>query len=99
MLGIALSSNLYQAYFSMALIAIGLGLFLPTIASLIIGSVSVERRGWVLGVNQSVSALSRILGPAIAGILFEFIGKDSPYIFGFIILLVTILFYKKIFIK
>ena len=99
MLGIAVSSNIYQAYFSMALIAIGLGLFLPTIASLIVGSVSVERRGWVLGVNQSVSALSRILGPAIAGILFEFIGKDSPYIFGFIILLVTILFYKKIFIK
>ena len=92
MLGVALTYNIYQIYFALVFIAVGLGLFMPTISSLIIEIVSSDRRGWVLGVNQSVSSMSRIIGPIIAGILFEFIGKDIPYIFGFIVLLIVLLF-------
>ena len=87
MLSVSISYLNYHDYFSMALIAFGLGLFMPTISTLIVNIVSEDRRGWILGVNQSVSSLARIIGPAIAGILFEFYGKNSPYIFGSLILL------------
>ena len=87
MLSVSISYLNYHAYFSMALIAFGLGLFMPTISTLIVNIVSEDRRGWILGVNQSVSSLARIIGPAIAGVLFEFYGKNSPYIFGSFILL------------
>ena len=86
MLSVSISYLNYHAYFSMALIAFGLGLFMPTISTLIVNIVTEDRRGWVLGVNQSVSSLARIIGPAMAGVLFEFYGKNSPYIFGSIIL-------------
>ena len=87
MLSVSISYLNYHDYFSMALIAFGLGLFMPTISTLIVNIVSEDRRGWILGVNQSVSSLARIIGPAIAGVLFEFYGKNSPYIFGSLILL------------
>ena len=93
MLSVAISYLNYHAYISMLLIAFGLGFFLPTISTLIVNIVSEDRRGWVLGVNQSVSSLSRIIGPAIAGFLFEFYGKNSPYIFGSIILILFLLIF------
>ena len=95
MLSIAISYLNYHAYLSMSLIAFGLGLFLPTISTLVVNIVSEDRRGWVLGVNQSVSSLSRIIGPAIAGFLFEFYGKNSPYICGFFILVIFLLIFKN----
>ena len=98
MLSVAISYLNYHAYISMSLIAFGLGFFLPTISTLIVNIVSEDRRGWVLGVNQSVSSLSRIIGPAIAGFLFEFYGKNSPYIFGSIILILFLLIFRN-FIK
>ena len=98
MLSVAISYFNYHAYISMSLIAFGLGFFLPTISTLIVNIVSEDRRGWVLGVNQSVSSLSRIIGPAIAGFLFEFYGKNSPYIFGSIILILFLLIFRN-FIK
>ena len=98
MLSVAISYLNYHAYISMSLIAFGLGFFLPTISTLIVNIVTEDRRGWVLGVNQSVSSLSRIIGPAIAGFLFEFYGKNSPYIFGSIILILFLLIFRN-FIK
>ena len=98
MLGITISHIHYHAYFSMALIAFGLGLFMPTISTLIANIVSEQRRGWVLGVSQSVSSLARIIGPAMAGIFFELLGKNSPYIIGGLFLLVILYFFKN-FIK
>ena len=98
MLSVAISYLNYHAYISMSLIAFGLGFFLPTISTLIVNIVSEDRRGWVLGVNQSVSSLSRIIGPAIAGFLFEFYGKNRPYIFGSIILILFLLIFRN-FIK
>jgi MFS family permease len=79
----------------MALIAFGLGVFMPTISTLIVNIVSEQRRGWVLGVSQSVSSLARIIGPAIAGIFFELIGKNSPYIIGGLSLLLILIMFRS----
>ncbi|MBF87075.1 MAG: hypothetical protein CMJ14_03635 [Pelagibacterales bacterium] len=99
MFGVSMTYSVIHVYIALTFIAVGLGLFMPTISSLIVNLVAEDRRGWVLGVNQSVSSISRIFGPLIAGILFEAYGKNMPYFFGAFILLLTMIFYKKIFIK
>jgi DHA1 family tetracycline resistance protein-like MFS transporter len=97
MISVALSYMQIHAYLSMALIAFGLGLFMPTISTLIVNIVSEDRRGWVLGVTQSSSSLARIIGPAFAGVFFELLGKNSPYIIGgLLLLLIVILFNSSI---
>ena len=98
MLCVSISFMSYHAYISMAFIAFGLGFFMPTISTLIVNIVSEERRGWVLGVSQSVSSLARIIGPAMAGILFELYGKNTPFISGSLILLLFLLIFRN-FIK
>ena len=95
MISVALSYMQYHAYLSMAFIAFGLGLFMPTISTLIVNIVSEQRRGWVLGVSQSASSLARIIGPAIAGIFFELIGKNSPYIIGGLSLLLILIMFRS----
>ena len=96
-ISVALSYMQIHAYLSMALIAFGLGLFMPTISTLIVNIVSEDRRGWVLGVTQSSSSLARIIGPALAGVFFELLGKNSPYIIGgLLLLLIVILFNSSI---
>jgi MFS transporter, DHA1 family, tetracycline resistance protein len=64
------------------LLALGMGLLNPAITSLISQQAAVDERGGILGVSQSASSLSRILGPAAAGPLFASWGRDAPYYVG-----------------
>ena len=96
MISVALSYMQFHAYLSMALIAFGLGFFMPTISTLLVNIVSEQRRGWVLGVSQSVSSLARIIGPATAGVFFELLGKNSPYIIGGASLLLIFIMFKNL---
>jgi MFS transporter, DHA1 family, tetracycline resistance protein len=95
MISVALSYMQFHAYVSMALIAFGLGFFMPTISTLLVNIVSEQRRGWVIGVSQSASSLARIIGPATAGIFFELLGKNSPYIIGGVSLLVILIIFNN----
>jgi MFS transporter, DHA1 family, tetracycline resistance protein len=61
------------------LLAFGMGLLSPAINSLISKEASSDERGGILGVAQSASSLSRILGPEVAGKLFDVYGRDAPY--------------------
>ena len=65
-----------------ALLALGMGLLNPSISSLISQQADIDERGGVLGVSQSASSLSRIVGPAAAGPLFEGWGRGAPYYVG-----------------
>jgi DHA1 family tetracycline resistance protein-like MFS transporter len=64
------------------LLALGMGLLNPSITSLISRQAAADERGGILGVSQSASSLSRILGPAVAGPLFQRFGRDAPYYAG-----------------
>jgi MFS family permease len=79
----------------MLMIACGLGLFLPTSSALIINMVDEEKKGWVLGVTQSISSLARIVGPGLAGLFFENIGRNSPYIIGGVFIIIVGIIFKK----
>lgn len=52
-------------------LAIGSGLTNPSLSSLISQSVDKGEQGEALGMAQSISALGRVIGPSIAGVLFE----------------------------
>jgi MFS family permease len=60
------------------LLATGAGLTQPSLNGLISGSVSGSDQGEILGMSQSLSALGRVIGPSLAGLLFE-ISKGLPF--------------------
>ena len=63
-------------------LAIGIGLAQPSVNSLISRCAGAEEQGEVMGLAQSVGSLSRVLGPLIAGALFEAFGRNSPFFWG-----------------
>jgi multidrug resistance protein len=67
---------------SLGFLVVGQGLAVPTLAALVAGRARDDRRGAALGVQQSASALARIVGPAIGGLLFQYVGVAAPYVVG-----------------
>lgn len=63
----------------MGLVALGSGLFNPSISSLVSLRADPERQGAAMGAFQAMSSLGRILGPAIGGLLFTVQGPSAPY--------------------
>ena len=67
---------------ALLLLTAGQGLVQTTMASALVGAVDAGRRGRVLGAQQSVSALARIIGPAAAGALLGDAASGAAYLFG-----------------
>jgi DHA1 family tetracycline resistance protein-like MFS transporter len=63
-------------------LALGMGLMQPSLNSLISRRAGREEQGEVMGVSQSVGSLSRVLGPAAAGVFFGEFGRNAPYFWG-----------------
>jgi multidrug resistance protein len=63
-------------------LSIGTGLFQPTILSLISEVTSEKEQGVTLGINQSMSAFARMLGPLWGGFAFEYLGYQFPFLTG-----------------
>ena len=72
---------------TLAPLAIGLSLATPTLNSLLTHASSDEAYGHVLGLSQSVAALARVLGPLVAGFIFDYIGVPAPFLFASLLLL------------
>jgi multidrug resistance protein len=64
------------------ILSIGTGIFQPTVLSLISEVTPDDEQGVTLGVNQSVSAMARVLGPLWGGFAFEFLGYPFPFLTG-----------------
>ncbi len=80
-------------------LSIGTGIFQPTVLSLISEVTPEDEQGVTLGVNQSVSAMARVLGPLWGGFAFEFLGYPFPFLTGaaftLIIFIVTLFYIPK----
>ena len=63
----------------LALLAVGFGGTLPSLVSLLSRFAPEELQGGSLGVGQSAGALARIVGPFVAGVLWDTLGSSSPY--------------------
>ena len=72
-------------------LAIGMGAMQPSLNSLISRRAGAEEQGEVMGVAQSVGSLSRVLGPIMAGALFESFGRNSPFLWGAVLVAAALL--------
>ncbi len=67
---------------ALALLVLGQGMATPTINALVADRARRGQRGQALGVQQSAGALARIVGPIVAGVLFQQVGIPAPYLVG-----------------
>jgi DHA1 family tetracycline resistance protein-like MFS transporter len=77
-----LARNLALLLPSVSGLALGMGLVQPSLNSLISRRAGSEEQGEVLGVSQSVGSLSRVIGPAAAGIFFAGFGRSAAFYWG-----------------
>jgi len=72
MIPVIVKTGVYNHMLILAVfLAIGTGIYNPSQSSLVSRSVPADQQGGILGLNQSMSALGRVLGPALSGVFFE----------------------------
>lgn len=69
----------------------GTGLLQPTILSMISKFSPDKEQGAILGLNTSMSALARVLGPLWGGFSYQFFGYEAPFITGAIFTFISFL--------
>jgi DHA1 family tetracycline resistance protein-like MFS transporter len=72
---------------AMALLAVGQSVTNPSIQSLVSRVAPPDWKGGVLGAAQGAASIGRITGPLWAGMLFERVGHDWPFLGGALLLL------------
>jgi MFS family permease len=90
------SAHLPFLLLSLFFLAFGSGLNNPTTLSLISQNTPNNEQGAVLGVNQSLSALARFIGPVWGGFVYEKLGYQYPFFTGGIFMLFLTIFSIKI---
>jgi MFS family permease len=73
-----LGAGMDRSILLLALTVFGQALALPNISALISRTTSPDRQGAMLGLNMSVGAFSRAIGPVMGGALFSIVGADAP---------------------
>ncbi len=89
--GLAAFPGLFAIGLSMPLLSVGGGVAVPAIIALLTFASPPNTRGGVIGLNQSASALGNILGPLLAGFLFDAVSPDAPIIAAAVIMTITCL--------
>jgi MFS family permease len=77
--GVAFVPSGAWLYLCSTLIALGVGLCMPTLRGLISKGVSQQEQGRTLGGMQALASLGLVLGPLWAGLVFDHIGYSAPY--------------------
>lgn len=79
--------------------AVGIGLAIPSLASLISRRVSGGEQGRLMGGQQAILSLTLIIGPVLAGLSFDNLGVSAPYWMGSLLaasaLLAALTFVKR----
>ena len=72
----------WMLYPVVGVLAVGIGLAIPSLTALISHRVSEHEQGKVMGGQQAILSLTLILGPIIAGLAFDHLGVPAPYWIG-----------------
>jgi fucose permease len=67
---------------SLVALTVGQGLVQTTTVAIVAGQAAPGRRGEVLGVQQSVGGLARVVGPVLGGALLQSRASGLPYVIG-----------------
>lgn len=79
LLTMALPTAVGGLWLALTLVAIGTGLCVPTVTSLMSTSVPEHDQGAIHGMNQSATSVGRTLGFAFSGAAFEHLGPSPTY--------------------
>jgi MFS transporter, DHA1 family, tetracycline resistance protein len=71
------------------LLAAGQGFSSPTLSSAVANRIEPTRRGAVLGVQQSWTALARVAGPLAGGWSFDHVSRRAPMVGGAVLFLLA----------
>jgi MFS family permease len=81
----------WQVWASLLPFGIGVGLFNPSVSSMVSKTASANERGAVMGKFQSSSAMGRVVGPIICGPIYSGIALAAPFTLGSILMLPVVL--------
>ena len=74
---------------SITAVASGIGTLVTVIPGYISKKTPSNKQGGMLGMIQSVSSIARIIGPLIAGFIFEFAGLAIPFFLGATLMMIA----------
>lgn len=80
LLALSPTLGLWALWLSSAIIAVGNGLTQPSVSAYISRRAAAHEQGEVLGASQAWSALGRVLGPALGGLLYAHVSTAAPYV-------------------
>jgi len=72
------------------LLAIGGGVAFPALIALLTYAAPPDQRGQVIGLTESVQGLGRILGPVVAGELFQRVSPGAPMMLSALVSVLTV---------
>jgi MFS family permease len=87
-----LAADIPQLALAALLIPVGTAFLFPVTTSLVAGRAPENETGTVLGVQQMVGGVSRMIGPMWAGFVFQHVGIRSPFWIGSALMVATFLF-------
>jgi MFS family permease len=82
MAAIGMSTTVLWLGGAMTVFALANGLMRPPNLGIISLLTPPEEQGVTMGVTNSLASLGRILGPALGGVLYERIGRGTPFMVG-----------------
>ncbi len=77
---LCLATRVPEMWAAVTLLGIGSALFTPSMSSLVSKEAGEHEQGAVLGVYQGATALSRVIGPALSGLVFARLGAGAPFL-------------------
>ncbi len=84
---LGLSTTVPMALFALLFVSVSFGLVNPALSSLTSLTAPADAQGTAQGIAQSASAFGRVVGPALAGVLYDALGPASPLLCGGALLL------------
>ena len=76
------SVNLALLLIALGILSAGDGAVTPTLSTLLSFASPAEAQGETLGLAQGIAGLGRVVGPLLAGVLFQFGGAGAPFLVG-----------------
>jgi MFS family permease len=67
---------------ALVLLVLGHGLLIPALWTGVAMVAAAQDRGTVLRTQQTAGALARVVGPVLAGLLFDRLAPGAAYLFG-----------------
>lgn len=98
LIAMPLAPNMQWELVALAFIALANGCVSPSVLSLLSGQVGPKEQGNIMGLNQSLGSLGRVIGPVLGGVLYSF-NFHLPYFGGAFIIVLALLFIFDIYRK